>query len=764
MTRMQRFPSGSHWGAFQADVWDGRLVGTAPFDGDPDPSDLNTVWPEMVYSPLRVGMPAVRKGWLDGDGGARRGEDGYVEMPWDEALDLAAAEMKRIRAEHGDASVFGGSYGWSSAGRVHHARTLLHRFLNVTGGFTGQVTNYSYGAAMAFIPRIVGQAEGMTGTTTSFSAIARNAEILLAFGGLPAKNWEMQSGGFGLHAYPGHMKALADNGVDVLVVSPFKGDSPDFSPARWQPIRPNTDAALVLAMIRLLVVWDRHDRAFLDRYTVGFDRLLAYLDGETDGIAKTPEWAAAITGIDAARIEELTRSLVGRRVMMTATWGVQRARHGEQPYWAIIALACALGQVGLEGLGYSFGHGSMNGMGNDAYATPLVGIPAGTNKVGISIPVARVADLLLQPGETLRFNGAEIVYPDIRMVYWAGGNPFHHHQDLNRLQQAFRRPDTVIVNEQYWTSTARHADFVFPATTALERNDLGGSSRDPVILSMNKAIEPVGGARDDFDIFAGLAERLGAGEAFTEGRTADEWLRRSWDAIRERLARRGIDSPDFEGFRQAGRFTMPDNAPSVTQFAGFRADPGAAPLGTPSGLIELFSADVAAMNDPQQPGHPVWNDPEEWLGASLAQTYPLHLLTPQPARRLHGQMDASSLSRANKRNGRERLRMNAEDALARGIAEGDIVRIFNARGACFASAELRHDVMRGVVLLPTGATFDPDGSGADRNSNPNVLTRDVGTSELGQGCAAQSCLVEVELHTGHLPELTIYSPPEIRGK
>src|SRR5690606_14628439 len=130
------------------------------------------------------------------------------------------------------------------------------------------------------------------------------------------------------------------------------------------------------------------------------------------------------------------------------------------------------------------------------------------------IPVARIADLLLSPGKKFSFDGQELEYPDIRLIYWAGGNPFHHHQDLFRLRQAFQRPETIIVHEPYWTATARHADIVLPATTALERNDIGGSSRDPYVFAMHKAVEPVGEARDDFRIFSELADRLGAGERF----------------------------------------------------------------------------------------------------------------------------------------------------------------------------------------------------------------------------------------------------------
>ncbi|WP_156418014.1 molybdopterin-dependent oxidoreductase, partial [Aureimonas sp. AU4] len=752
----------SHWGAFRAQVENGRLVGVLPFEHDPAPSELISVWPEMLRSPLRIARPAVRRGWLAGDGGAGRGSDEYREVPWDEALDLAAGEIGRVRERHGNAALFAGSYGWSSAGRLHHARTLVRRFFGAIGGFTDQVTNYSYGAAMAFLPRILGVPDPIGDGAMTAETIRDHCDVMLAFGGLPQRNWEVVSGGFGRHAYPAFMAALAQR-VRLVAVTPFRGDVPSEHPCEWLAPRPNTDTALILALSQTILAAGLHDEAFLASHCHGFGTYRAYLLGESDGVPKTAEWAAAITGLEAADIRQLALSLPGRRVLLTASWSLQRARHGEQPYWAIVALAAMLGQIGLPGGGFVFGYGSSNSMGNPRFETPLFGLPVGPNPVGIAIPVARVADLLLNPGDTVRFDGREITYPDIRLVYWAGGNPFHHHQDLNRLRKAFRRPETVIVNEGFWTATARHADIVFPATVAAEREDIGGSSRDPFILAMHKLVEPAGEARNDFAIFAGLAERLGSRDAFTGGRTEREWLHHAWAQIASRLKARGMTPPSFEtfwetGFLEVDRPREGDRVP----FAAFRADPVANRLATRTGRIEIGSPAVADFASAGLPSHPAWLDPEEWLGSPLARTYPIHLLTPQPARRLHGQMDWSAVSAQQKTDGRERVAMHPADARARGIGEGDLVRLFNDRGACLAVAALSEDVRPGVALLPTGATFDPDGRG-DRNSNPNVLTRDIGTSELGQGCSAQSCLVEIEPLRGPAPPLRIHEPPSIVG-
>lgn len=745
----------SHWGAFRAEVVEGAVRRILPFEHDPLPSPLNAVWPEMLTSELRVARPAVRKGWLAGDKGAARGQDEFVEVSWERALDLVAGEIGRIRTDHGNQALFAGSYGWSSAGRLHHARTLVRRFFGAIGGFVDQETNYSYGAAMAFLPRILGVNDAIGATVTGLDTIRAHTDLFLAFGGIPAKNWEIQAGGVGEHRFGEFMDGVTGR-VRTLNISPWRKDVEDRYGVEWLPIRPNTDAALIIALTQVLVADGQADTAFLARYTHGAAAYLDYLMGRSDGVVKSPDWAAEITGIPAARIRELAAALPGKRVMIGLNWSLQRARHGEQPYWAAIGLAAALGQIGLPGGGFAFGYGSSNGMGNPDYRTPLYGLPTLTNATGQAIPVARIADMLLNPGATYRYDGVERVYPDIRLVYWAGGNPFHHHQDLNRLRAAFLRPEVVVVNECHWTSTARHADIVLPATVTLERDDIGGASRDRYLLAMRKLVEPAGEARNDYAIFADLAERLGDRDAFTEGRTEEQWLHKAWDEITAKLAQRGINPPEFQEFWDEGYFKMPEPTEPFTMFAGYRADPVAHRLGTPSGKIELFN-DLAAA-EPGQPGHPAWLDPEEWLGAPLVQEWPLHLLTPQPDRKLHGQMDASTFVRAGKVQDRERLTLHPVDAAARGIQDGDTLRVFNARGACFAVARVDDAVVPGVVLLPTGSTFDPDGA-TDRGSNPNVLTRDIGTSELGQGCAAQSCLVQVARHDGPLPALRVYQPP-----
>jgi len=357
------------------------------------------------------------------------------------------------------------------------------------------------------------------------------------------------------------------------------------------------------------------------------------------------------------------------------------------------------------------------------------------------------------------FNGMRRYYPDIRLVYWAGGNPYHHHQDLNRLRRAWARPETIVVHESWWTATARHADIVLPATTTLERNDVGGSTRDRFVFAMHQAIKPVASSRNDFDIFRELAARAGHEEAFTEGRSEMQWLLRIYEDVRRGARERGVRLPAFDAFWRAGWCELPAPERDFVLFEAFRDDPVAHPLRTPSGRIELYSTAVAAFGYDDCPGHAAWLPPAEWLGAATVSRHPLHLVTSQPADRLHAQMDPGPVARANKVNGREALRMHPRDAANRNVGSGDVVRVFNDRGACLAGAVLDDGLLEGVVAMSTGAWYDPAEDGLDRHGNVNVLARDAGTSRLAQGPSALSMLVQVERHAGAPPPVEVHRPP-----
>lgn len=761
----QSYVHSSHWGAFNAMVRDGRLIGAEPRAGDPDPSPILDALPGMVHSDVRVARPMVRSGWLKYGPGAvnsGRGSDPFVAVPWDEVLDRLAQELERVRRDHGNAAIFSGSYGWCSAGRFHHAKSQMQRFINLIGGSTTQVHSYSYAAGQALLPHVLGTLDPMTGPVTSWDGIAAHTKLMVCLGGIPMKNTQVESGGMALHTTAMWLRRAKEAGVRFINIGPVRDDTAPWIDAEWIPIRPGTDTALLLAMAHVLLVEGLHDRAFLASHCVGFEHFATYLRGELDGITKTADWAASITNIPAETIVMLARQMAGCRSLINLAWALQRGDHGEQPYWAAIAFASMLGQVGRPGGGFAFGYGAEAGMGNPRRRMPNPTHASGRNPTKSWIPVARISDMLLNPNTAYEFNGETRTYPDTKLIYWCGGNPFHHHQDLNRLVEAFRKPDTIVVNESWWTATARHADIVLPATTTLERNDIGAARRDRFLMAMKQAVPPVGDARSDFEIFTGLAQRMGVAEGFTEGRSEEQWLRYLYEEARGETARRGIQLPDFERFWEEGLAEIPPPDEPFTLFEDFRRDPVAHPLATPSGRIEIFSATVNAFNYDDCPGYPVWLEPCEWLGASEAANYPLHMMSNQPRNRLHSQMDAAGPSKAAKVQGREPVSLNPDDARARGIADGDVVRVFNGRGQVLGGARLNDGIMPGVIEFATGAWYDPQTPlGLDKHGNPNVLTADRGTSRLAQAPIANSCLVEVERWNHALPDITVHTPPHI---
>jgi biotin/methionine sulfoxide reductase len=581
----------SHWGAFEVDVADGRIIATRPFAEDPDPSHIPDSLPAAVHHRSRIARPSIRRGWLDKSKGASRGSDDFVELPWDEALDIAAAEIARIRRTHGNEAIFGGSYGWASAGRFHHAQSQAHRFLNCIGGYVASFGSYSTGCAQSIMPHVFGVDfltmlyEHQDGWPT----IHDHTETLVMFGGINAKNAQVSMGGITEHETRDWFEKFAEKGMRCVNIGPQRSDAPES--CDWMPVRPGSDTALMLALAHVLEEEGLANRDFLDSHTVGYERFRPYLMGETDGLPKSPDWAGPICGAAPEEIRALARRMATTRTLITVAWSLQRAEHGEQPYWMSAVLAAMLGQIGLPGGGVGYGYGAIGGVGKSLIGLRGMTFPQLTNPVKTAIPVARIGDMLRNPGGAYDFNGERRTYPDIRLIYWAGGNPYHHHQDLNALHEAWQGPETIIVNEPWWTATAKRADIVFPATTPYEREDIGRSNLDDYLFHMPRLVPPVGEARDDYEIFAGLAERLGVGQAFTEGLGADEWIPRLYAQYRSLAAQSGVEVPDLDNLRALNWVKLPirDDGPNRTYFAPFRDDPEAFPLGTPSGRIEIFS-------------------------------------------------------------------------------------------------------------------------------------------------------------------------------
>ena len=413
-----------------------------------------------------------------------------------------------------------------------------------------------------------------------------------------------------------------------------------------------------------------------------------YLLGESDGQPKHAAWAAAISGIDA---DDDPRAGAprspGKRALITVSHSLQRAEHGEQPVWMGMVLAAVLGQIGLPGGGYAYALGAIGHYGRRVNAVPGAALPQGRNGVARLHPGgAHRRHAAQSRARTFATTARRCTYPDIRLVYWAGGNPFHHHQDLNRLRQAFARLDTFVVHELAWTATARHADIVLPCDHDAGARGHRLQPTDPLMVAMHRVAEPFGEARDDYAIFADLAERLGARSAFTEGRTSRQWLRASVRADRApRCAAMGLTAPDFDDVLAARR------AWSLPQQPDDGGTPARASATIPRRIrcrrraaIEIYSPTIAGLRlcRLSRPSGLADADRVPEPGA------PLLLVANQPATRLHSQLDFGGHQLGAKHRGREVARMHP-DAMPRRAASPTATSSACSTSAAPASPRVR---------------------------------------------------------------------------
>ncbi len=733
----ETFVNASHFGSYEAHVKDGVMTGLSYFEAPYKPNVKGPGVRNRTYAPDRIKYPMKRQGWKPGGGDrAGRGSDEFVRISWDEALDLVADELKRVKADHGNESIHGLSI-WAGGGSFHDPGGALYRLLSLFGGFTTRVDNYSNAALSRAMPYSLGKR-----SNHGWTDIVENTDLIVWFGADPAVCGEGGVGAGPQIEVPALIESR-DAGVEHVWIDPQYTDSCKLTEGEHVSIVPGTDNALLAAMAYVMLDEDLHDQSFIDEYVVGFEPFEQYILGEADGQPKTPEWAAAYTGIPAKKIRSLTRKVTGNRTVLTAGYGIQRSQYGEQFVRMHATIAAMVGQIGLPGGGISTAlHRNSPGLVSTDKSGPG-SLPVPSNPVDVRYPASHHADLYLKPGETYAHDGETREYPDIRLAWLAGTNTFSIHQDTNRLLKAWRQPETIIVNEPWWTPTAKHADIVLPAAWNFERNDI--TSDGNVVLAMQKAIDPLFESKTDFQIAADVAGRLGIETLFTEGKSEMEWLENLYQAS---------DVPlDFDEFWSRGRYEFDVSKDRTVPFEEFREDPEANPLGTPSGKIEVYSEQLAEYGYEDVPPIPKFMEWDEYLGSPKAKQYPLQMNNPHVRHRLHSQADNVAFTRKwGKVNGHEPVWIHPDDAKERGIEEGDTVRVFNDRGQALGGAKVTKRVRPRTIVFSYGAWYDPETPGKvgslDLEGTCNNLNHDNHTSSLAQGPATKDCLVDVETYGG----------------
>ncbi|OCH09245.1 molybdopterin-dependent oxidoreductase [Aliivibrio fischeri] len=736
-------PHASHWGPFNAIVKAGVLVGIQPRkELDAMPTEMLTEGLiGRVYDKTRVKYPMVRASYLaDPKGDTKphlRGKEPFVRVSWDTALSLVADAIQTTATEHGNEAIFSSSYGgWSHAGLMR-PQVLQGRFFNLIGGQSTTTGDYSGGASQVILPHVIGDME-VYSPQTAWPVIQENTEIFVLIGCDPWKNNRIE---FRVadHQMYSHWKQFAENGIQFISINPQQTRTDDELDAEWVKIVPNTDTALFLAMAQHVYVNDLHDIAYLDRYTVGADKYIDHLMGKNDGIVKSPEWAAKITGIPAEDIQKMAIRFATSKTQFAAGWSLQRADHGEMIHWAIINFAAMLGKIGKpgEGVGFSWHYGN-GGMPQSGKTLPI-GLSQGKNPVSAICPASRISEMLMNPGKTFTRDGIEYTYPNVKMVYNAGNNLLSHQQDTNELINAINeKVETFVCQDPWWCASSRYADIVLPATSTLERNDLssGGTYSNDKIYAMRQVIKPYGESLDDFEIFRKLAEIFNVEEKFTDGVAFDDILKRAYHASSATLS--------FDEFWKNGvaLLPVPQEANQWVRHGDFYQDPDKHPLHTTSGKIELYCQDIANFDVQNCPPMPTFLEPFEYLGN--AKPNQVHVVSPHPYMRLHSQLANTEVRKYESVQGRQYVLINDMDAQKHGIRSGQLVEIYNERGRVIAGAKVSDQIMPGVISLEEGAWLQFDSQGRCNSGSINVLTSSQACSDLSQANSANTCLAYIQ--------------------
>ncbi len=700
-----------------------------------------------VYNPDRLKYPMKRVG--------KRGEGKFKRISWDEAFEEIASNLKRIIAQYGNESLYlpftTGTIGATVAASYPPPRSISNRFMNSIGGCLGSHGTYSYAQIFEAIPYMYGSNAANSPTDIE------NSKLVVYFGNNPAET--RMSGGGVTYLY---QQAQERSQAKTIMIDPRYNDT-IAGRGEWVPIRPGTDAALVEGMAYVMITENLVDQAFLDTYCIGYDEKTlpesapknghykAYILGEGDDkTAKTPEWAEKITGIPQARIIELAREIATTKpAYICQGWGPQRHANGEQAARAIAMLACLTGNVGISG-GNS---GSREGF----YTIPFVRLPAGKNPIEAKIPIFMWTDAVTRGSEMTALKdglkGAEKLNQNIKFIMnYAGNCIINQHSDINRTHEILQdesKLEMLVVIDNHMTSTAKYADILLPDCTTSEQADFcmdGSAGNMGYVIFADKAIEPQFECKPIYEIYAGIAEKMGVKEAFTEGRTQEEWLRHLYAQTQEKNP--FFQEISFEEFRERGIIKQKDPAGHMVAYKAFRQDPVANPLNTPSGKIEIYSERLAkiaatwelAEDDIISP-LPIyarqfegWDDPKR-------EQFPLQLVGFHYKSRVHstyGNVDV--LQQASLQS----VWINPLDAEKRGIKNGDMVRIFNDRGETRVMANVTPRIMPGVTAMGEGAWYTPDGNRIDQNGSFNVLTTQR-PSPLSKGNPQHTNLVQIEL-------------------
>lgn len=682
---------------------------------------------QFVYHPDRLKYPMKRVG--------KRGEGKFERISWDEATTLIAAKLKSITEKYGASSRYV-HVGTAVSSGAFSGDVMVRRLLNLTGGYLQSYHSVSMGNTAAVTPYTYGIAASGSSMDTLL-----DTKLVILWGHNPTET---------IFGHTNHyFQRMKQNGTRFIVVDPRYSDTVSSLADQWIPLLPTTDNALMDAMMYVIVSENLHDKAFIARHAIGFDEatmpegvpanesLMAYLFGAKDGIVKTPEWAEKITHVPAQIIRQLARDYATTKpAALIQGWGPQRHNCGERTARGSTLLATITGNVGVKG-GWAAGYGGCaNRKSTLPPEMPVNGVKAQISVMNWVQAAEDASKVTVDDG----LKNAEKLDSNIRILFSLAGNYLaNQNPDVHQAARVLEdesKIEFIVASDLFMTPSAKYADLLLPETSFLERWNIGKTwGTGSYLMLSEKLIEPEFERRSDYEWLCDVAAKLGIEPEFSQGRDEKAWIEHIWERTRQAMPDEKL--PDFATL-QTTRQHLFKSEPYVAFEDNIR-DPENHPFATPSGKIEIFSKRLYDMHHPEIPALSHYVPAHEGPEDPLTKNFPLQLIT------WKGKNRANSTQYANPwlmEAQQQKLWINPQDAQKRGISQGDVVRIHNARGICQIPAEVTPRIIPGVVAMQAGAWWQPDEQGVDRGGCANVLSS-ARITALAKGNSHQTMLVEV---------------------
>jgi molybdopterin guanine dinucleotide-containing S/N-oxide reductase-like protein len=761
------------------------------------PAPFSLAYKKRVFSPNRIKYPLKRVDWApDGERNPQnRGKSKYKRISWDEAAELVASELIRVKSKYGAFSVLLQGDGHGECKTIHAAHGCPRLLLDRIGGFTQQIRNpdswegWYWGAKHVWGEADVGLMHPSDNVTKD---INDNTEQLLLWGCDP----ETTSWGF-----VGQIASLlcyfwGQAGMKQIYICPDLNYGAAVHADKWIPVLPNTDAALQLAIIYTWINEGTYDKAYVATHVVGFEKLQDYVLGKEDGLPKTPEWASTRCGVPEWTIKALARQFAANitSIAHTCGGGMVRGPYSHEPSRLEVIL------LGMQGLGkpgvhqYNLiGRAGMptskpgsTGMKDGAFGSPALkellkphGITAFVNTKQ-HIPKTLLQEAILNSPITYWGTGAIMASPEDQFIKYTypipkeeGGTEIHMiwtdtpcrttcWNDGNKTIEAMRSPkiECIVAQHPWLENDCLIADIILPGNTTLEVDDLVTNNRSGaqflVSAIQRQAAKPVGESKSDYEIVLEIARKMGLYEEITGGKSIDDLIKVVYEGT-------GLkDVIGWEELQEKSYYVHPISPgwEKVTPgLRNFYNDPEKYPLPTPSGKLEFYSERLAKNfpNDEERAPIPKWVEKgithDENHSSERAKIFPLLMMSNHGRWRMHAQCDDISWTRevpTCKVEGwdgykYEPLWLNPVEASKRKIKSGDIVKVFNERGIVLCAAYVTERLMAGVAYADHGARCDWIIPGKlDRGGAVNLITPNGTSSRHCGGQATSGFLVEVE--------------------